>query len=86
MQFSSDAEIRKIPQLVEDFFRQVLYDEEPIFVGDEATILDVSMAMPDELVKRCEAYYGRPVTVQDLRRPLWQFLGEFGASLDNSAR
>jgi len=47
----------------------VLYDEEPsAFVSDEATIWDVSMApTPDELLVRCSTYYGRPVSLEDLR-------------------
>ena len=77
MEFSSDEEMRKIPGLVQEFFQHVLYDEEPIFVGDEATIWDVSMATPEELLKRCSKYYGKSVSIEDLGQPLWQLLQQF---------
>ena len=72
MEFSSDVETRKIPALVEAFFEHVLFDEEPIFVSDEATIWDVSMAAPEELLRRCSEYYKKPVSMEDLGQPLWE--------------
>jgi hypothetical protein len=42
VEFSSDVEMRKIPELAQEFFDQVLFDEESFFVSDEATIWDVS--------------------------------------------
>lgn len=56
MEFSSDEKMRAIRPLTDALFKFVLYDEDPIFIGDEATILDVSMATQDELQKRCSAY------------------------------
>jgi hypothetical protein len=76
MEFTSDEKMRAIPELTKALFQHVLYDEDPIFVGDEATILDVSMAPPEELLKRCSEYYRTPVLLEDLRRPLWQLLPE----------
>jgi len=74
MEFSSDTEIRKIAELLDELFVHVLYDEEPLFVSDEATIWDVSMADPEELLKRMSAYYGNPVSIEDLKQPLWKLL------------
>lgn len=74
MEFSSDVETRKISALVDAFFEHVLYDEEPLFVSDEATIWDVSMAGPEELVKRCSEYYNKPVSIDDFKQPLWKLL------------
>ena len=34
--------MQKIPELTQEFFEHVLYDEEPLFISDEATIWDVS--------------------------------------------
>ena len=76
MEFTTDQKIRIVPVLTERLFQHVLHDEDPIFVGDEATILDVSMAEPDELMKRCSEYYKTSVSLEDLRRPLWQLLPE----------
>lgn len=76
MEFSSDDKIRAIRRLTDVLFKHVLCDEAPIFVSDEATILDVSLAPPEELQKRCSAYYRTAVTLDDLRRPLWQLLPE----------
>ena len=74
MEFAPDDKIRAIAPLVEEFSRHVLYDEPPLFISDEATLLDVSMASPEELAKRCAEYYKTSVSIEDLRRPLWQLL------------
>ena len=41
-----------------------------------ATLLDVSLATPEELIRRCSAYYRTSVTLADLRTPLWKLLPE----------
>jgi len=74
MDFSSDREMQKIPELTREFFEHVLFDEEPVFVGDEATIWDVSMATPGDLVERCSQYYQTQVSEQDLGQPLWKLI------------
>jgi len=74
MELSSDKEMQKIPELTREFFEHVLFDEEPVFVGDEATIWDVSMATPEDLVKRCSEYYQTPVSQQELAQPLWKLI------------
>jgi hypothetical protein len=55
-------------------FHHVLDDERNLFVSDEATIWDVSSAPTEEVVRRCIAYYGVPVSREDLKLPLWQLL------------
>jgi hypothetical protein len=80
MELSSDKEIQKIRELTREFFEHVLFDEEPVFVGDEATIWDVSMAAPEELARRCFEYYGAPVSQHDLRQPLWKLIRHLNAS------
>jgi hypothetical protein len=80
MELSSDKEIQKIPELTREFFEHVLFDEEPVFVGDEATIWDVSMATPEELARRCSEYYETPVSQQDLGQPLWKLIRHLNAS------
>lgn len=74
MEFSSDAEMQKIADLKREFFEHILYDEEPVFVSDEATIWDVSMSSADDLIDRCSKYYGIPVRIEDLNQPLWELL------------
>jgi hypothetical protein len=76
MEFTSDERTRAIRALTDALFRHVLSDEEPMFFGDEATLLDVSLAPPEELRQRCSAYYKTDVSLADLRRPLWQLLPE----------
>lgn len=85
MEFSSDEKIRSISGLTEALFQHVLSDEDPIFVGDEATMLDVSIVSPEELVKRCSEYYKTSVLLEDLRRPLCQLLPELEAKRAASA-
>ncbi len=74
MEFSSDLEIQKIPGLIKELFEHVLYDEEPLFISDEATIWDVSMAVPEDLLSRVSQYYGKPLSMDDLKQPLWKLL------------
>ena len=80
MEFSSDVEMGKIPEFARELFEHVLYDEEPLFVSDEATIWDVSMAAPEEITKRCSEYYGIPVSIDDLKQPLWKLLPQLDAA------
>lgn len=75
LEFAPDDEIKKIPELVKDLFEHVLYDEDPNFwLSDEATIWEASMAVPDDLLLRVRKYYGKPVTIADLKQPLWKLL------------
>jgi hypothetical protein len=84
MEFTSDVEIGKIPELVQELFQHVLRDEEPLFVGDEATIWDVSMGAPEELLGRCSEYYGTSVSLEDLKQPLWKLLPQLSAKRKRS--
>jgi len=74
MKFSSDREMQKIAREAQEFFEKVLFDEEPAFVSDEATIWDISMSTADELLERCSRYYGMSLSLEDLRQPLWKLL------------
>ena len=74
MDFTSDERVRGIQPLVDALFRYVLPDEEPTFVGDEATLLDVAAAPVEVVLERCSTYYRTSVSVDDLRKPLWQLL------------
>ncbi|MDP8988487.1 MAG: hypothetical protein M3N41_00210 [Acidobacteriota bacterium] len=73
-EFSPAVEIGKISGLVQEFIQHVLYDEEPLFIIDEAKIWDVSTSTPQVLIKRCSDYYGIPVSLEDLNQPLWKLL------------
>jgi hypothetical protein len=74
MDFTSDEKIRGLAHLTDELFQHVLCDEEPIFFGDEATLLDVSAAPVEEILSRCSSYYQTAVSEDDLRRPLWEVL------------
>lgn len=74
MEFSPDVQVRKHAELFDELFEHVLWDEEPFFVSDEATIYDVSTASPEELLKRLLKHYGRSLSLENLKRPLWQLL------------
>ena len=74
MEFTCDEKIRGIRDLIDALFQHVLYDEEPLFIGDEATMLDLSAAPADEILNRCTRYYRTAVSLHELRQPLWQVL------------
>ena len=79
MEFSPDTEIQQLQDLVQELFEHVLYDEEPIFISDEATIWDVSMSTSEELLGRISRYYGIKISNADLKQPLWKLLREIDA-------
>jgi hypothetical protein len=49
LEFSPDTEMSRVSGLANELFEHVLYDEEPLFVSDEATLWDVSMAGVEEV-------------------------------------
>ena len=76
MEFTSDEKTRAIQGLIDELLHHIAHDDEPLFVGDEATLLDVSSVSPEELMRRCTEYYRAPVSLEDLRKPLWQLVPE----------
>jgi hypothetical protein len=78
--------MRRVPEkLTLEFFEHVLLDEQPLFVSDEATVLDISCATPDELQERCSAYYRTPISADDLRQPLWKLIRHLSGIRDSDA-
>ena len=76
MELTPNDRVRAVQKLIDVLFEHVLVDDEPIYISDDATLLDVSLLPPDELTERCGTYYRTHVSVADLRRPLWQLLPE----------
>jgi hypothetical protein len=74
MEFSSDIEMQKASREAQEFFALILPDEQPLFVSDEATIWDVSTSTAEEILTRCSRYYGKNLSVADLKQPLWKLL------------
>lgn len=71
MPFADDENMRRIAPLAEEFFANVLFDEELLFVSDEATIWDVySGSDVDDLRQRCLNFYGVDVRPHDFKRSL----------------
>jgi hypothetical protein len=74
---ADDAHMRSLETLAEEFYEKVLRpDEEPGFVSDEASLLDISLAPEELLIDRIKAHYGRTVTNSDLRKSFWLLLTE----------
>ncbi len=73
LEFSPDVEMKKIAGLAQEFYENIL-DDKPFFVSDEASILDVSGAEPEELLARISKYYGKTVSITDLQQPLWKLI------------
>jgi hypothetical protein len=74
-EFSPNTEISRVSGLADELFEHVLYDEEPLFVSDEATLWDVSTAGVDEVLERCRKYYRVPLSLEETQQlPLWKLL------------
>lgn len=69
MEFSSDTQTRNVSALLEEMFQNVLYDEEPLFISDEATLWGVSMSDVEDVLGRCRSYYGVHLSLEHL--PGW---------------
>lgn len=77
IQFADDEHMRGLEQLAEEFYESVLRpNEEPGFVSDEASLLDISLAPEELLIEKIKAHYGKSVTKFDLRRSFWSLLTE----------
>ena len=75
LEFASDIKMKALSkESKEVFYKEVLLDETPLFVSDEATVLDVSGDTAEELSERCLQYYGKALSAEDLRLPLWQLI------------
>jgi hypothetical protein len=72
--FAPDRQMRKVDKLAQEFYEKVLWDEEPLFISDEAKIWDVSTSTADELIERCRLVYQKNVTAEDFTQPLWKLL------------
>ncbi len=49
----------KVGALAEEFYANILYDEEPLFVSE------------GEVLERCSTYYGVPVSFAESQQPLF---------------
>ena len=74
MEFASDSETKKVQTFLDDFFRNIATDFEPVFLSDDAKIWDVSTLSAEELLHRCSEYYRKDVTLDDFNKPLWQLV------------
>ncbi len=79
--FAPDENMRRVAPLAEEFFTNVLFDEEPLFVSDEATIWDVySGSDVNELQERFLNYYGVELRPHDFKRSLWSLIEDLDSS------
>jgi len=80
LNFAEDEHMKQLEPLAEEFYDRILRpDEDPGFVSDEASVLDLSLAPEEQLIEKISAYYGKPVSRFDLRRPFWSFLTDLNA-------
>ena len=81
---ADDSHMRGLQSLAEEFYDKVLRpNEDPGFVSDEATLLDISLAPEQELIEKIRSHYGKTVTKWDLRKSFWSLLLDLNA--DRSA-
>ena len=77
---ANDGHMRGLELLAEEFYESVLRpDEEPAFVSDDATLLDISLAPEELLIQKIQSHYGKTVTKFDLRRSFWSLLVDLNA-------
>ena len=77
---ADDEHMRGLEPLAEEFYESILRpDEEPGFVSDEATLLDISLAPEELLIEKIKSHYGKNVTRFDLRRSFWSLLTDLNA-------
>jgi hypothetical protein len=75
IQFADDSEVRRCSLLIEEFVANVLFDEEPLFISDEASVWDISLGPSgNELIERCQRFYGVSVSSADLKMSVWRLV------------
>lgn len=75
LEFSPDTEMSRVKLLADELFEHVLYDEEPMFVSDEATLWDASMSDVDTVLGRPRRYYEVSLSLEETQQfPLWKLL------------
>jgi hypothetical protein len=80
IKLADDDHMRDLEPLAQEFYEHVLRpDEEPGFVSDEATLLDISLAPAELLIDKIKSHYGKTVTKFDLRRSFWSLLVDLNA-------
>ena len=66
---ADDAHMRGLEALAEEFYENILRpDEEPGFVSDDASLLDISLAPEEPLISRIKTHYSKTVTELRLAR------------------
>lgn len=81
IQLANDEHMRGLEPLAEEFYEHVLRpDEEPGFVSDEASLLDISLAPEEQLIEKIKAHYGKTITKFDLRRSFWSLLTDLNTN------
>jgi len=80
MKLSSDTEMQKLTFEANEFYQNVLYDDEPSFVSDEANVWDISLSSENELLERIAKHYGMSVSRDDLKQPFWKLLRQITKS------
>ncbi len=87
IQFADDEHMRGLEPLAEEFYKSILRpDEEPGFVSDEASLLDISLAPEELLIEKIKSHYGKTVTKFDLQRSFWSLLRDLNASRSSVER
>jgi hypothetical protein len=75
LEFCPDTEMSRVSGLANELFEHVLYDEEPTYISDEATLWGVAMSGVDEVLARLRAYYLVPVSLEETQQlPLYRLL------------
>ena len=73
-EFASDLKMRQIAPMADRFYKKILFDEEPLFVSDEATLFDVWSGDMAEVLERCSKRYNIRLTLQAAKQSLWRLI------------
>jgi hypothetical protein len=77
---AGDVHVQARLAKIEEVLRHVCGDEFPLFVSDEATVLDVCSLSSEQIVARIESRYGPKLGVSDLHLPIWQLIDQLEAN------
>ena len=67
--FSPCERRKRLGAVAEEFYMNILYDEQPLFVSDKATLWGMWMGDEQEIINRCSRYYGVPVSMDGTKQP-----------------
>ncbi|ADG66785.1 hypothetical protein Plim_0941 [Planctopirus limnophila DSM 3776] len=73
--FAEDDKLKERESQLSEFLDRMFDNEDrPYFVSDDACLYDIFSGRDEDFNDRLQKWYGKALTGDDFRRPVWQLL------------